>query len=347
MESRGSPNDHRAVRVVFRLRRASTTASIQAKVCAMDGYTEHLRGQLSGPRDLTTKISIFRKAARRTRVAQDAALRRTPVDHSCHVSRDLRIFSAAHGRAEALARQLCRQVEAYAGYAQTLQEVASVEASSMPETFKSAKTEKARRVQAMYRLRRCRVGLDAMYDQTGNMLDNATDIAAEILRHWGLVFAERPTNPVAQGELLRLAFEQHHVGDWQWQRGAWKEDVAAGRHEASPGPDGLPYVFGREAPEEWPSLIDGLGERMVSGGSAPRWALATRTVCIPKSEYHSDAQAVVRKAGSQHIDEHARQEVDRTLARVASVTVAPPQRGFVAGRAIDQNTHELEGAFLQ
>lgn len=40
-------------------------------------------------------------------------------------------------------------------------------------------------------------------------------------------------------------------------------------------------------------------------------------------------------------------QADRALARVAAEKVAVPQRGFVAGRSINENIYELDGYFVQ
>lgn len=67
-----------------------------------------------------------------------------------------------------------------------------------------------------------------------------------------------------------------------WPRGHRQEDVAT-IHEATPGPDGLLHALWRRLPLEWSGLVHELGERMASGGDAPRWMLASRNVYIPRA----------------------------------------------------------------
>lgn len=101
-------------------------------------------------------------------------------------------------------------------------------------------------------------------------------------------------------------------------------------------------------------MVDQIGNHMADRGSAPRWMLANRTLCIPKGEYHSDAQAVVRQSTGLRLitlmttlAKIVACQVDRPLAAVAAATVATPQRGFIAGRSINENIYELEGSCVQ
>lgn len=176
--------------------------------------------------------------------------------------------------------------------AQTMQDIANVEASGMPET---AKKQGARRRQAMYILTRRRISLDAMSRPTGACL------TAHVL-------AERRSFVIGLRLLLRARSTQRHSTSFS----------------------------------------------TTVGGRAPGWLLASRTVCIPKGDYHTDAQAVVRKAGDLRLitlvttlAKTLARHADKALTSVASSCVAAPQRGFVDGRSIDESSYELEGAFVE
>lgn len=113
------------------------------------------------------------------------------------------------------------------------------------------------------------------------MIDDKEAIGIEILRHWGPIFAEREVDRDAQELLLDFVQPQQALESWEWPRGQWQEDLI-GLHEATPGPDGLPYAFWREGPAEWTSLLDDLGEQLAGGAHPPAWRLASRTACIPR-----------------------------------------------------------------
>lgn len=92
---------------------------------------------------------------------------------------------------------------------------------------------------------------------------------------------------------------------------------------------------------------------MTHGGNVPVWELASRTFV-----YHQDAvpyrrsgdgtqgmRATAHNAGD-YIGQHVARQLDRALAAVAAVTVAAPPCGFVAGRPVNENLYELEGACM-
>lgn len=93
---------------------------------------------------------------------------------------------------------------------------------------------------------------------------------------------------------------------------------------------------------------------MSSGGRAPDWLSASRTVCVPKGACHTDAQAVVWKAGELRlltlmtiVAKIVARQADHSLAAIAARSLAGPQHVFLAGRSIVENIIELEGAFVQ
>lgn len=71
----------------------------------------------------------------------------------------------------------------------------------------------------MHRLRRRRLGLDAMYDVAGNMMDDACSIGREIVRHWGPVFSAVDVDPGLQTDFLDFVQPQTVLVDWSWVRG--------------------------------------------------------------------------------------------------------------------------------
>lgn len=186
VSSRLGPSDHRVVRAVSGPKPARAAGSVTVFDCTSAGLAGRMRAELDGyphPRDLTTRMSILRKAAGRAkRCAQADALATSPPAHFAHVahcSRILRIRPcklAAKELPETCAgerratrptptgrwRRGCQGFKLRSHIdPQALQEIAAIEASSMPETHKSAKKQIAKRRQAMFRLTRRRSSLDA------------------------------------------------------------------------------------------------------------------------------------------------------------------------------------------
>lgn len=159
LASRQSASDHRAVRVVFRPRRPRGQSNVTVQDCVSEGFAERVLGDLEGypkPRDLTARMSILRKAAGRARgCARTEVLTTAPVAHSAHSALCLKVLSALKVRREGEAQELCRRALGHEVFAdrdggsllsgirlklrshvasQTLQDIASIEASAMPET---------------------------------------------------------------------------------------------------------------------------------------------------------------------------------------------------------------------
>lgn len=52
------------------------------------------------------------------------------------------------------------------------------------------------------------------------MLDEASAVGEEVLRHWGPIFVARPVDVEAQAEFLDCAQRQDASAGWEWQRDA-------------------------------------------------------------------------------------------------------------------------------
>lgn len=73
-----------------------------------------------------------------------------------------------------------------------------------------------------------------------------------------------------------------------------------------------------------------------------------------ENEFHADAHAVVRRPSELRLitlmptlAKTLARQADAALSKVAAMSVAAPQRGFLAGRSIDENMFELYGTFVE
>lgn len=85
---------------------------------------------------------------------------------------------------------------------------------------------------------------------------------------WQPFFEKRPTDLAAQATFLGHVQTLDSLGRRRWDRGAWRDELAA-VPDSAPGPDGLCYSFWSRTPCDWTSLIFGLAERLADA-SDPR-----------------------------------------------------------------------------
>lgn len=234
----------------------------------------------------------------------------------------------------------------------TMLELKEVESSAQPERHKTAKKNSIRRRHAQYRLVRRRHVLEGIYDSTDSVLTDTQTIGVEILAHWQPVFTEPDAD--ADDMTDSLSFVQIcDLREWQWPHGAWVESLA-GVPNTAPGPDGLPYSLWKCAPRSWTVQVDSMAEAASGGQPLPRWVLDSFTVCIPKGEFNEDADRVLRRSHCLRlitlmntVAKIIARGADSALSAIAAGSVATPQRGFVAGRCIDDNIFELGGALIE
>lgn len=138
--------------------------------------------------------------------------------------------------------------------------------------------------------------------------------------------------------------------DWRWPRGQTRE-VAEKTKESSPGPDGAGYSCWAHAPDSWHQALDDLAEQICAEGEVPDFVARTVTVFIPKVEVAVEAISVpctpssVRPITLMNVSAKLMALiVNKELARVAELTVAVPQNGFVNGRVIGDNILGMDGA---
>lgn len=176
------------------------------------------------------------------------------------------------------------------------------------------------------------------------------DVADSIERYWGNVFRAREYDAEASEEFLQYAQDPGLDSGWVWPVGRTRE-VAEGVRDSTPGADGLPYSFWQSAPGIFHDTLDALMIRATHGESFPSTVSTTTTTPIPKAEVGADADevrwsaATVRPITLMRVSAKLGALVlNGELAQVAARSVAYPQRGFVAGRVIDDDVIGFDGA---
>lgn len=232
-------------------------------------------------------------------------------------------------------------------------DVAEVERSSMPEFMKAAKKQKIRWRAEPYRPKRKRMILDGVYTRDGAPIDGDEAISQAIISEWAPVFEERQTDEAAMCFFESYIVPGCGATGWVWPRGELRTMAGRCTHSA-PGPGGVPYAFWAQAPRDVLEFLEVTAEPMSQGIPPPAQLLDNLTICIPKGEYASDLERVIKRIHElRHITLMQTSAkliagvVNAELSDIAKRTIAREQRGFVEGRAIGDNIIEMEGALYE
>lgn len=132
---------------------------------------------------------------------------------------------------------------------------------------------------------------------------------------WQPFFEKRPTDLAAQATFLGHVQTLDSLGRRRWDRGAWRDELAA-VPDSAPGPDGLCYSFWSRTPCDWTSLIFGLAERLADASDPPGWLLDRVAIFIPKGEAAttsdsltlatSELRPITLMQGQRHCTQHFR-----------------------------------------
>lgn len=233
-------------------------------------------------------------------------------------------------------------------------DVAEVERSRMPELMKAAKEQKIRWRAEPYRPKRKRLILHGIYTRDGVPIDGDDEVSRAIVDERAPVFEGRATD---EEEEIRFFADFIMPGcgatAWAWPRGTLSAVAERCTHSA-PGPDGVPYAFWAQAPQEVLEILENASERMSRGIRPPAQLLDSLTIFIPKGEYAADLERVIRRINElrpitlmQTSAKLIAGVVNLELSDIAKRTIVDEQRGFVEGRTIGDNVIEMEGALYE
>lgn len=226
---------------------------------------------------------------------------------------------------------------------------AALERQELPEHGKRARRTPLRWYHDRIRQCRRRQVAIAWHSMSGEPMGDLALIGHEIAAYWGRAYSARQQDDADEEEFLS------YVQEWsgpqlEWQDGQ-TQGLAAEIRDSAPGLDGLPYAWWATAPLLAHDSLDLVARRIQDGGAMPAGLSRSVTVTIPKAEiledakvFHCSADTIRPIALMQSGGKLIALRANTYMATVAAETVAEPQRGFLAGRRIEECILGFDGA---
>jgi len=195
--------------------------------------------------------------------------------------------------------------------------------------------------------------IGALVCPDGTLLTEDDDIAKELARHWGEVFAEKPIDK----DLLRAWLEGISPLELDATDPSWDllpssvADAIRFATESSPGPDGIPYKAFKACSLSLDILVAVATALLVQGElTLPDDFNASFLCCLPKKPVSFDARLgdvysgeTTRPLSIVNTDNRLIAGSFRlTLEPIFSSWVSSPQRGFIRGRSMLANVLEVD-----
>lgn len=226
---------------------------------------------------------------------------------------------------------------------------AMLEKRSLPEEDRRARRSQLRRCHERIRKSRRRQNAEAWYSMDGDPIGNLEEVGKELSQYWGMVYDERPHDEDEEAEFLSYV-QEIAAPHWEWQAGQ-TQHIASQVRDSAPGPDGLSYSWWPAAPESAHDMLDTIAADMQMGRPMPQALNHSVTVTIPKAEVLDESGATrcsadtvrpmaLMQCGCKLIALSA----NSFVSLVAKEAVACPQRGFLAGRRIEECVIGFDGA---
>jgi exonuclease III len=234
-------------------------------------------------------------------------------------------------------------------------DLAALEAADIPQDRKKPKRDLLRHKLALWRPSRRRTYSVALKDASGLPVTDASDIGDVLAAHWGPIFACKDIDLDQAGPFADYIQRVPDSFSWAISHDSI-DDAILKTGSSAPGPDGVPYGAWRSAPrccrEPLFDLIDTLFTS-ADDHELPVHFNESNMVFIPKGDDPNDQNIVERGPGdlrplnlSNTDNKLVALVINGRLASLCQMTVAEQQRGFVAGRHIEDNLFQLEASAI-
>jgi hypothetical protein len=235
------------------------------------------------------------------------------------------------------------------------EDIAALEAASLPQDRKKPKRDLLRHRQALWRPSRRRTYSMALIDTSNNPVTEPEAISNVLTAHWGPIFAAKEIDLDMAAPFIDQI--QKVPADFSWSISHDMLDEAISRTgSSSPGPDGVPYGAWRTAPPCCRAPLRNLLDNLVDNSTdhdLPDEFNYSHMVFIPKGDEPNDQNVVARGAGdlrplnlSNTDNKLIALAINGRLSALCQATVSEQQRGFVAGRHLEDNLFQLEASAI-
>jgi hypothetical protein len=231
------------------------------------------------------------------------------------------------------------------------EDLGALERSALTADRKKPKRDLLRQRQSLWRSCRRRAAGMSLRGDDGTPLTSNIDINQHLMAHWSPVFAAKSIDHHAAQRFL--GHVQQVPPDFSWEISF---DTFARAIEATgpsaPGPDGIPYGAWSHANLDCQGVLFRLlNDTLTSAAALPDQFNHSHLIFIPKGDDVSEHQAIGRAAGDfrplnlcNTDNKLISLALNDRLSALCQTTVAAQQRGFVAGRHIEDNLFSLEAA---
>jgi exonuclease III len=233
------------------------------------------------------------------------------------------------------------------------EDLRSLEGSSLPADRKKPKRDQLRQRQSLWRSCRRRANGLALCGPDGNPIVGPIEIGQHLTDHWSPIFAAKTIDHHSAARFLE------HVQvvplDFSWGiSGETFANVLTSTGSSSPGPDGVPYGAWRHANQDCHEVLFRLlNDTLTNPNALPEQFNHSHLVFIPKGGDIGEDLVLGRTAHdlrplnlSNTDNKLLALALNDRLSALCQITVASQQRGFVAGRHIEDNLFSLEAAAI-
>ncbi len=233
------------------------------------------------------------------------------------------------------------------------EDLRALEVSMEPAVRKGPKRDMLRQRQALWRSHRRRATGMSLCDGAGYPIIDTPGISEHLVAHWGPTFAAKAVDPEAL--VIFLDHVQSVLAGFSWEISPGMLDNAIDvTGSSAPGPDGVPYGAWRSANKACREVLFRiLDATLTRNTELPERFNHSHLIFIPKNTEVSDEMVIGHAAGdlrplnlSNSDNKLVALALNGRLSELCQLTVAPPQRGFVAGRHLEDNLLGLEAAAI-
>jgi hypothetical protein len=233
------------------------------------------------------------------------------------------------------------------------EDLRALEVSMEPAVRKGPKRDMLRQRQALWRSHRRRATGMSLCDGAGYPIIDTPGISEHLVAHWGPTFAAKAVDPEAM--VIFLDHVQSVPAGFSWEISPGMLDNAIDvTGSSAPGPDGVPYGAWRSANKACREVLFRiLDATLTRNTELPVHFNHSHLIFIPKNTEVSDEMVIGHSAGdlrplnlSNSDNKLFSLALNGRLAALCQISVAPPQRGFVAGRHLEDNLLGLEAAAI-
>jgi hypothetical protein len=233
------------------------------------------------------------------------------------------------------------------------EDLLALDRSALPADRKKPKRDQLRQRQSLWRSCRRRANGMALVGPDGNPIFDTDEIGQHLSAHWRPIFAAKSIDMPSAAKFLKHV--QLAPLDFSWEISEESfANVLSSTGSSAPGPDGVPYGAWRHANQDCRDVLFRLLRGALLGSTAlPEQFNHSHLVFIPKDDVVGDDLILGRTAHdlrplnlSNTDNKVLALALNDRLSALCQITVASQQRGFVAGRHIEDNLFSLEAAAI-